>query len=143
MTITETPHSVSENSSESSPCATRRRFFDTVSIEQPRSDDLRLFLRTRAVGFYDQLELATRHVADANGDGVVNQADADLVLANFGQAGTLLAGDANTDGIVNFSDLNLVLANLGVSYALEVPAPGALAAVLLPGVAGLARRRRA
>lgn len=48
---------------------------------------------------------------DANGDGEVNLADLNLVLANFGTAGP--EGDVNGDGEVNLSDLNLVLANFG------------------------------
>ncbi|MFU8828785.1 MAG: hypothetical protein ACNA8P_05045 [Phycisphaerales bacterium] len=52
---------------------------------------------------------------DVTGDGSVDLADLNLVLANFGQVsnGGVLAGDANCDGMVNLSDLNLVLANFG------------------------------
>ncbi len=50
---------------------------------------------------------------DSNGDGVVNFADLNTVLANFGQAGAMLPGDVNNDGTVNFTDLNIVLANFG------------------------------
>lgn len=48
---------------------------------------------------------------DVNGDGSVNLADLNLVLANFGA--TTPNGDANGDGVVNLADLNLVLANFG------------------------------
>jgi len=48
---------------------------------------------------------------DANGDGVVDLADLNLVLANFGQ--TTDQGDVNGDGVVDLADLNLVLANFG------------------------------
>ena len=48
---------------------------------------------------------------DANGDGSVNLADLNPVLANFGQSTG--AGDVTGDGVVNLADLNLVLAELG------------------------------
>lgn len=50
---------------------------------------------------------------DVNGDGSVDLADLNLVLANFGQ--TTSVGDANGDGVVDLADLNLVLANFGAS----------------------------
>lgn len=48
---------------------------------------------------------------DANGDGAVDLADLNLVLANFGQMTT--SGDVTGDGVVDLADLNLVLANFG------------------------------
>lgn len=51
--------------------------------------------------------------ADVTGDGQVNLADLNLVLANFGQ--TTDEGDTNGDGIVNLADLNAVLAVFGTS----------------------------
>lgn len=48
---------------------------------------------------------------DANADGLVNLADLNLVLANFGQSGS--AGDVTGDGEINLADLNLVLAQFG------------------------------
>ncbi len=50
---------------------------------------------------------------DANGDLVVNLADLNLVLANFGTDTD--EGDVTDDGSVNLADLNLVLANFGIS----------------------------
>jgi hypothetical protein len=50
---------------------------------------------------------------DANGDRVVNFADLNAVLADFGVSGEAPAGDVNCDGVVNFGDLNTVLANFG------------------------------
>lgn len=50
---------------------------------------------------------------DSNADGVVNFADLNAVLSDFGQTGQGLAGDVNADGIVNFADLNLVLSVFG------------------------------
>ena len=52
---------------------------------------------------------------DANGDGVVNFADLNVVLGQFGTSGPGLAGDVNGDGTVNFADLNLVLSAFGSS----------------------------
>ncbi|MBW7906273.1 MAG: hypothetical protein LC135_04670 [Phycisphaerae bacterium] len=51
---------------------------------------------------------------DVNGDGVVNQSDLGILLANFGQnvpPGTL--GDLNGDGVVGQPDLGILLANFG------------------------------
>ncbi|MGP1309437.1 MAG: hypothetical protein ACTS27_04490 [Phycisphaerales bacterium] len=50
---------------------------------------------------------------DSNGDNLVNFADLNAVLADFGATGPGVAGDVNDDGIVNFVDLNEVLANFG------------------------------
>lgn len=54
---------------------------------------------------------------DANGDGVVNFADLNIVISSFGQTGPpgTLPGDLNGDGAVNFADLNLVLGAFGQS----------------------------
>ena len=54
---------------------------------------------------------------DLNGDGVVNFADLNIVLSNFGNTGEpgAVPGDANDDGVVNFADLNVVLTNFGQS----------------------------
>jgi hypothetical protein len=51
---------------------------------------------------------------DTNGDGVVNFADLNAVLASFGQSGSTIPGDVNADGRVDFADLNLVLSNFGL-----------------------------
>jgi hypothetical protein len=50
---------------------------------------------------------------DVTGDGNVDLADLNLVLANFGSATS--DGDANCDGNVDLADLNLVLAQFGTS----------------------------
>ncbi len=52
---------------------------------------------------------------NANGDGLVDFNDLNIVLASWGMAvvpGT--NGDVNGDGLVDFNDLNIVLANWGV-----------------------------
>lgn len=48
---------------------------------------------------------------DVNDDGLINLADLNIVLANFGTAGEI--GDATGDGLVNLADLNTVLAAFG------------------------------
>ncbi len=53
--------------------------------------------------------------ADATGDDLVNFADLNLVLSQFGQSGSGLSADLNGDGVVNFADLNLVLSEFGQS----------------------------
>lgn len=54
---------------------------------------------------------------DTNGDSVINFADLNQVLSQFGQSSTpgapFLAGDVNVDGVVNFTDLNIVLSAFG------------------------------
>jgi hypothetical protein len=62
--------------------------------------------------------------ADMNADGVINQADRDLLAAVTGScpgvgscAPAVCQGDANGDLTVNFSDVTSVLANFGTSYA--------------------------
>ncbi len=51
---------------------------------------------------------------DANGDGSVDLADLNLVLANFGSApGPGGPGDVDCSGAVDLADLNLILANFG------------------------------
>ncbi len=61
-------------------------------------------------------EVAAPCPGDTNGDLIVNFADLNTVLAQFGQSGApgSLSGDVNDDGQVNFADLNIVLANFGV-----------------------------
>ena len=50
---------------------------------------------------------------DVDGDGLVDLADLNAVLASFGQTGDL-PGDANADGQVDLLDLNIVLGAFGV-----------------------------
>ncbi|MGD9693556.1 MAG: S8 family serine peptidase [Phycisphaerales bacterium] len=51
---------------------------------------------------------------DANGDMIVNFADLNIILSQYGQTGVGLQGDVNGDGVVNFADLNIVLSNFGL-----------------------------
>lgn len=59
--------------------------------------------------------------SDANGDGIVNFVDLNLVLGFFGQSvgsnppgSSVYAADVTGDGLVDFRDLNMVLSNFGV-----------------------------
>lgn len=56
---------------------------------------------------------AGRVHGDANCDGVVNFADLNTVLGNFGRVGDNIPGDLNGDGKVDMADLNEVLGNFG------------------------------
>jgi outer membrane protein assembly factor BamB len=60
---------------------------------------------------------------DTNGDGVVNFADLNAVLAAFGQSGEpgFSGADLNGDGQVGFADLNLVLSNFSASAGVQAP----------------------
>jgi hypothetical protein len=51
--------------------------------------------------------------ADLNGDGQIDLADLNIVLANFGQSAP--GGDSNCDGVLDLTDLNAVLASFGLS----------------------------
>lgn len=56
-----------------------------------------------------RLTLIPGRLGDANGDGVVDFADLNVVLSNFNVQGDGLAGDLNRDGSVDFTDLNEVI----------------------------------
>lgn len=56
-----------------------------------------------------------RPFGDISGNGVVDFADLNIVLGQFGQTGPLLPGDVNGDLVVNFADLNIILSNFGQS----------------------------
>lgn len=60
-----------------------------------------------------EFEGQTFCAADLNGDGEINLADLNIVLANFGQSTT--GGDSNCDGVLNLADLNAVLASFGLA----------------------------
>ena len=72
--------------------------------------------------YYTQKPLS----GDANGDGTVNGADLNIVLANYNQTGmTWSQGDFDGNGTVNGGDLNVVLANYNqhLSVGAAVPEP--------------------
>ncbi|MEM9296293.1 MAG: dockerin type I domain-containing protein, partial [Planctomycetota bacterium] len=82
---------------------------------------------------------------DANGDGVVDLLDFDVLAQNFG-AGPgfpdgLSAGDFNADGVVDLLDFDILAQNFGSSSPAVVPVPGSVGLMGL-GVAGLMRCRR-
>ncbi|MBX3353643.1 MAG: hypothetical protein KF684_11990 [Phycisphaeraceae bacterium] len=88
--------------------------------------------------------LGVRHIADLDNDGTVGFSDLNTLLADFGVAGSGLAGDINADGVVDFADLNTLLGAYGLSAARAVPTPGAAIVFLSAGaVLGLRRRERA
>ncbi len=53
--------------------------------------------------------------ADVNGDGVVDFADLNLILADFGSTAPGLAGDVDGDGDVDFADINAALGAFGAA----------------------------
>ena len=85
---------------------------------------------------------------DANYDGVVNDADAALLAANWLTRGdaTWMMGDFNEDGDVDCTDVTIMAANRQIVQTVKVgenaavPEPGTL--VLLAGMAVLPYRRR-
>ncbi|MCA9310203.1 MAG: hypothetical protein KDA21_03300 [Phycisphaerales bacterium] len=56
---------------------------------------------------------------DVNNDGIVDFTDLNIILSNWGSAGTSIThddGDLDGNGVVDFTDLNEVLANWGTTY---------------------------
>jgi autotransporter-associated beta strand protein len=81
---------------------------------------------------------------DANGDGSVNEIDAQALAANWGKTNASWAdGDFNKDGRVNVADAAILAANWGTGpgEATATPEPSVLAGLLL-GLASLALFRR-
>jgi hypothetical protein len=60
---------------------------------------------------------------DANLDGVVDEKDVAVVLANMNKPGTFATGDFNGDGIVDFSDFQLLEGNFGLRSPGLAPSP--------------------
>jgi len=83
---------------------------------------------------------------DANQDGVVDDDDLSLLLANWtgagGAGGTWATGDFDGNGAVSDVDLSLLLANWGASEGGMVPEPAGLALLAVAGWACPPRRRR-
>lgn len=80
-------------------------------------------------------------LGDLDGDGYVGISDMDLLLADWGMAGS--PADADGSGTVGQGDLNIVIANWGSGQPPTgiIPEPNTLAIVGLAGVVLLRRRR--
>ena len=87
-----------------------------------------------------------RMTGDANGDGVVNDDDLSVVLANWtgadGSGGTWRTGDFDGDGGVSEDDLSLLLANWDGSVGGGIPEPTTLSVLTVGGLALVRHRRR-
>ena len=84
---------------------------------------------------------------DANGDGIVNDADAARLAANWQTASgaSWSMGDFNDDGAVNDVDATILAANwqmTAASRAASVPEPSSLALMIAMGLAAFYRRAR-
>jgi hypothetical protein len=90
--------------------------------------------------------IGTGTLGDANGDGLINGADLNIVLSNYHRTGATLAmGDFNGDSKVDSADFRTVILNYNrpvVSSAEAVPEPSTLALVFALAAAGLAWRFR-
>ncbi|MEM6749290.1 MAG: dockerin type I domain-containing protein [Planctomycetota bacterium] len=101
-----------------------------------------------AVEFHDArfLTPVAGLAGDANGDGVVDLLDFDVLAQNFGSStGNGAAdGDFNADGVVDLLDFDVLAQNFGSSSPSAVPEPASLG-LIGPGAAALVtgRRRRA
>jgi hypothetical protein len=110
--------------------------FDAFDLPE-LSDDLRWYTSIESGDYL----LGVRDVADANADGVVDFADLNAVLSDYGVAGSGLLGDVDTNGIVDFADLNAVLGRFGAAAPRAVPAPTGAGLLAIAGGALLRRRR--
>ena len=82
---------------------------------------------------------------DANRDGIVDDADAAILAANWQKMGDALwgEGDFNDDGNVDDADATLLAANWQASAAAQVPEPSAIVLLIgLTALAALGRVRR-
>ena len=86
---------------------------------------------------------------DFNADGVVDDADAEILMDNLGDDGGFAQGDINYDGEVNFHDAGLFRPILAAASAggeaSVVPEPGSVSLMLLglASLLGFRRRKRA
>lgn len=61
----------------------------------------------------DRVRLHPPCPGETNGDDLIDFADLNNCLSNFGTSGLGLPGDVNNSGTVDFADLNLILSNFG------------------------------
>lgn len=96
-----------------------------------------------------EITTLTQLDGDANLDGVVDQADADIFRTHYATGGgkTWLEGDFNANGVVDFDDAWRLLDNYtgetppgGIAYL--TPEPATMSLLMLGGLAMLTRRRR-
>ena len=113
---------VSKNSDLSDPVVVQTGINGSSHALQPGT--LQFFTEyywsVKAIGFGGEtvanqgvLSFRTRSQADINGDGVVNFSDLGIMLGQFGQVNSGLAGDINGDGRVDFDDLAILLGTFG------------------------------
>jgi len=100
--------------------------------------------------------VSTRALGDANGDYRVDELDAKLMAANWGQSGDWLDGDVNGDGKVNAVDATIIAAQWGQDLLdpqtnefsktgiqpITVPEPSVLVVLLIGAAMLLVRRKR-
>lgn len=101
------------------------------------------WLNSKMVG--QQVTTVTPWRGDANLDGMVNGADLNVVLSNYGRTGMGWSqGDFNGDGAINGVDLDIVLSNYSESAAAAaaVPEPSACGLLLFGGMGWLVRSMR-
>ncbi len=69
----------------------------------------------RATLGVDEIRLHPPCPGETNGDDVIDFADLNNCLSNFGQSGINLPGDVNNSGAVDFPDLNIILGAFGTA----------------------------
>ncbi|MEM9296529.1 MAG: dockerin type I domain-containing protein, partial [Planctomycetota bacterium] len=98
--------------------------------------------RLHFAALYVEAFLGTFLPGDANGDGVVDLLDFDVLAQSFGQGPGFLGGpsggDFNADGAVNLLDFDLLAQNFGASNPATIPSalPGALSGALPRALSG-------
>jgi MYXO-CTERM domain-containing protein len=105
-------------------------------------DYLEPFISRFTVQSLRDLGFTVTEFEDFNGDGVVDLADREILMANMGATGlqidSMAFGDANRDRVINAVDLRL----WRVASGIPEPATWALAATALGALATVRRRRR-
>jgi hypothetical protein len=115
--------------------STRTGTFSTVLLP-----GLEAYLRWDLSDLYLSGEISVTYATvpgDANLDGAVDQEDAAVLAAHWGQAGDWSCGNFNGDTVVDAADASILAANWGydTSESGAVPEPGMIA--LLLGLGGI------